>query len=416
MSLLMQALQKAAKERESAAQPQTGTSALPGDLTLEPLGTTLLSEPEAVRSAGPGGSERPTPDQAASVMRATHAGPSVGQWVLDHRPAVYGGLIATAILGYGAYFYVSVYHPSLLRRTPAPALVATNPVPATPEPTSTPSPAVTPGEESGQSGAPGSNSVPYLPPTRGSATSRRSPASQGEISEGIERPQGAAGSRVPAPPAPPAAESASRRARDSIAVQRGGEPPRVNPRLVEAYDAMRSGRTEDARRLYDTLLATEPGNVDALLGRGTVAQQQGDPDLASRYFLQVIQVEPANTIAQGALVNLLGRADPQAAESRLKSLIGKEPSAFLYFSLGNLYADQGNWPSAQTAYFQAHHYQPEIADYAFNLAVSLEHLSQPKLAIGFYRQALDLARQSGRANFDSAAAEERVRKLSAAVD
>jgi len=146
-----------------------------------------------------------------------------------------------------------------------------------------------------------------------------------------------------------------------------------------------------------------------------IAQQQGDPNLATRYFYQVMQLDPSNTIAQGALVNLLGRADPQAAESRLKSLIAKEPSAFLYFSLGNLYADQGNWPSAQTAYFQAYHFQPDNADYAFNLAVGLEHLSQPKLALDFYRKALDLAR-AGRANFDSAAVQERVLRLAAGVD
>ena len=55
-----------------------------------------------------------------------------------------------------------------------------------------------------------------------------------------------------------------------------------------------------------------------------------------------------------------------------------------------MYADQGNWPAAQTAYFQAHHLARANPDYAFNLAVSLEHLSQPKLALNFYQQALEL--------------------------
>jgi len=133
-------------------------------------------------------------------------------------------------------------------------------------------------------------------------------------------------------------------------------------------------------------------------------------------LFQVLQVDPSNTLAQGGLINLIGRADPQSAESKLKSLIAREPSAFLYFSLGNLHADQGNWPAAQAAYFQAHHLERGNPDYAFNLAVSLEHLSQPKLALNFYHQALDLARVSGRANFDSAAVRERIARLAAGVD
>jgi tetratricopeptide (TPR) repeat protein len=207
-----------------------------------------------------------------------------------------------------------------------------------------------------------------------------------------------------------------RQARDSISVKPGGEAPRLNPQLADAYDALRSGRTDEAARLYDSLLRSEPRNVDALLGRAMVGQQQGNPDLAVRYLFQVLQVDPSNTLAQGGVINLIGRADPQSAESKLKSLIAREPSAFLYFSLGNLHADQGNWPAAQAAYFQAHHLERGNPDYAFNLAVSLEHLSQPKLALNFYHQALDLARVSGRANFDSAAVRERIARLAAGVD
>ena len=53
----------------------------------------------------------------------------------------------------------------------------------------------------------------------------------------------------------------------------------------------------------------------------------------------------------------------------LKQLIAREPSAYLYFTLGNIYADQNRWPDAQQAYFQAHHLQPDNPDYAYNLAV-----------------------------------------------
>jgi tetratricopeptide (TPR) repeat protein len=199
-------------------------------------------------------------------------------------------------------------------------------------------------------------------------------------------------------------------------VKPGGEPPRLNPQLAEAYGALRAGRLDEATRLYGVVLKADPRNIDALLGRAAVAQQQGNADLATRYLFQVLQIDPSNTFAQGVLINLLGSADPQSAELKLKSLIAKDPTAFLYFSLGNLYADQGNWPAAQAAYFQAHHLARANPDYAFNLAVSLEHLSQPKLALNFYQQALELARVAGRANFDPAAVRERISRLAAGTE
>ena len=105
-----------------------------------------------------------------------------------------------------------------------------------------------------------------------------------------------------------------------------------------------------------------------------------------------------------------------AAESKLRQLIAREPSAHLYFTLGNLYADQSQWSAAQQSYFQAHHLDATNPDYAYNLAVGLEHVSQRKLALGYYRRAVELAAARGRANFNLPQAQERIGKLAAQVD
>ena len=47
MSLLMQALQKAAKEREDAVQPQSHRTLLAGELALEPLAMESRLDPAA---------------------------------------------------------------------------------------------------------------------------------------------------------------------------------------------------------------------------------------------------------------------------------------------------------------------------------------------------------------------------------
>jgi tetratricopeptide (TPR) repeat protein len=112
----------------------------------------------------------------------------------------------------------------------------------------------------------------------------------------------------------------------------------------------------------------------------------------------------------------MGRADPAASETRLKQLLSREPSAFLHFVLGNLFGEQSSWSQAQQAYFQAHHLEPDNPDYAYNLAVALDHLRQSKLALEFYRRAERLAAIKGRANFEPSSARTRISSLSSQVE
>ena len=72
-----------------------------------------------------------------------------------------------------------------------------------------------------------------------------------------------------------------------------------------------------------------------------------------RHYLKVLELDPRNALAQAGLIGIVGRADPLAAETRVKQLIARDPSAYLYFTLGNIYIDQNRWPDAQQAYFQA---------------------------------------------------------------
>jgi tetratricopeptide (TPR) repeat protein len=186
--------------------------------------------------------------------------------------------------------------------------------------------------------------------------------------------------------------------------------------LSDAYAALQSNQLDSAQGLYQKMLAVEPKNTDAMLGLAAIATRQGNSAEAIRLYLQILELEPRHALAQSGLIALLGRADPAAAETRLKQLIAREPSAYLYFTLGNLYADQSLWASAQQVYFQAHHLEPANPDYAYNLAVALEHISQPKAALDFYRSAVQLAAAKGRANFNPAQAQERIGKLARQVE
>ncbi len=160
------------------------------------------------------------------------------------------------------------------------------------------------------------------------------------------------------------------------------------------------------------MLAREPANRDALLGLAAIDVRGGHLDAAESRYLKLIEIDPRDSQAVASLIALRGPLDPVASESRLKTLIASQPeAAHLYFSLGNQYAQQSRWSEAQAAYFKAYSVDPENADYAFNLAVSLDQLRQRKLALEFYQRALALADKRA-ASFPPAQARARVQELS----
>lgn len=328
--------------------------------------------------------------QAQAASRPSRTG--IGEYVSTHPVLVFGTLAALVAIGFGIYVYLQIFHPALfVNRAPAPQ----GPLPPMTQAPVVPAPAPSPPA-----------ALPSAPLLKEAAEA--SPAAPSSTAA-TELP------RVRRAPATPAAAQ-EEGARNAISISSGSPAPVLNPLHAQAYAALHAGQVDEAQRLYGQLASTEPRNVQALLGLAAVATRQGNVEQATQRYLQVLDLEPRNALAQSGLIALLGRADPQAAESRLKQLIAREPSAHLHFTLGNLYADQSQWAAAQQAYFQAHHLESANPDYAYNLAVALEHVGQPRLALGFYQRALQLAAARGRANFNVHQAQERVGILAQRVE
>ncbi|MCX7141930.1 MAG: tetratricopeptide repeat protein [Proteobacteria bacterium] len=318
------------------------------------------------------------------------------------------GLFALCTVG---YFWYEMQPKNNYKIPPPLPQSATPPVAAAPA-----APPVGPGTPAASTVAPPAGAQPAGP--EASAAPAQAPAQAGP------RPAPAAAALAPTPAprtaaiAPQGAPAvASAQAPQRRAAPREGDisitPAQVQPDpiLEGAFQAYNAGDRAKARDGYQQVLRRNPDNRDALLGLAAVEIQDGRPDAAERHYMRLLELDPRDAHAQAGLIGLRGQVDPQASESRLKSMIAAQPAAsFLHFTLGNQYAAQGRWAEAQQAYFQAYTSDPEHPDFACNLAISLDRMHQTKPALEYYRRALALAADRP-VSFDKARIGKRVAQL-----
>lgn len=270
---------------------------------------------------------------------------------------------------------------------------------------------------------------PQLQPTGGAPVPPRPPSSAAPF-----RPTTIDVAPLPAEPSlPPAGVAEPARPATTVKTNRvrgEDDPPAAPPReapirlipskhdldstlaaLSRGFSALSAGNFAAARANYEQVLKDDPRNGDALRGMATLALREGRPDEAQTHYQRAVESDPQDALALAGLAGLKGREDLLAVESHLKNLLAGQPDQpALHFALGNLHARQNRWGEARQSYARAASHDPDHPDYLFNLAISLDHLRQSKLAAQHYRQALAAA--VGRlAGFDRDRAEIRLREL-----
>jgi len=201
------------------------------------------------------------------------------------------------------------------------------------------------------------------------------------------------------------------RAAPPLKLDRSIDPPRVAPDVSKGYEALRGGDLASARKFYEAAVAADSVSLDGHLGLATVAARSGDRPTATRHYRRALELDPRNSSAVAGLASLADFSRPDTLEAQLRADLTRYPqSAALQYTLGNLYAAQSRWNEAQAAYFEAYRLDPENADIAYNLAVSLDHLGQSRLAADFYQRALAASGQQG-TQFDKGQVTRRLSEL-----
>ena len=212
------------------------------------------------------------------------------------------------------------------------------------------------------------------------------------------------------PPAPPSLPPVVAPDNSQIQVLRNDTAPQINPGVQQAYQALNGGQLGTARRQYETVLQQDANNRDALLGLAAVALRENQGAQAAALYVRLLEINPDDGEALAGLIGLR-QGDVVQSEAKLKAILARAPdSGPVLFALGNVYAKQRRWPEAQQQFFRAYSAVPGNPDYAFNLAVGLDRLNQPKLAATYYQRALVLA-QATPAAFERAVVQARLREL-----
>ena len=177
-----------------------------------------------------------------------------------------------------------------------------------------------------------------------------------------------------------------------LSVQRADRRDPVSEALERGWLAYQAKDYETAMGEYRKVLDDEPENHDALLGVAAVSIQQDQPETARDIYIKLLEQDPRDPLAHAGLANLAQTSGSSLSETRLKQLIEFRPDdSHLQFALGNLYVQKKSWPQAQQAFFNAWKGDSKNPDYAYNLAVSLDQLGKHKEAKTFYEDSLKLA-------------------------
>lgn len=175
-----------------------------------------------------------------------------------------------------------------------------------------------------------------------------------------------------------------------VTFQKTNKADPVTENLEQAWQAYEAGQYAQAKKFYKKVLGIEKNNRDALLGVGAIAVIEKDNRVAREAYVTLLNHDPRDPIAIAALASLRNNAVATTTDEKyLLNMLQRNPEdAHLVFALGNVYAQQGKWKSAQQSYFEAWQRDNENADYVFNLAVSMDQLGKPEQALRFYQSSL----------------------------
>ncbi|HMO04211.1 MAG TPA: tetratricopeptide repeat protein [Kiritimatiellia bacterium] len=175
----------------------------------------------------------------------------------------------------------------------------------------------------------------------------------------------------------------------------------TTPALTVAFDALASGRIDEALSGFQGVLAVDPASLDARAGLAAGFFEQGQFAAANELVEQVLEVERKHARAlglRGALLFREGKAkDARKALERAVDVDDTNP--FNYNQLGVVLSGLGRNRDAIKALQRAVELDPEYVTAMVNLAILLASDKEPDLEFARYYYVKALSKGSARQPF-----------------
>ncbi|HUQ89751.1 MAG TPA: tetratricopeptide repeat protein [Vicinamibacterales bacterium] len=170
---------------------------------------------------------------------------------------------------------------------------------------------------------------------------------------------------------------------------------RLTPRRVDFDKALslhRAGRLEDAGRLYEQLLAADPGNASAWHFLGVVYHQLGKSDAAVANITRALELDPRYADACNNLGNIYRETDQYDAALRAyeRAVEIAPHHADAWNNIGAIRSGRGDYAAAEQAYARALEIDPAHAAAWQNRGSLSARVKQFEASIAAYRRAIEL--------------------------
>jgi len=196
----------------------------------------------------------------------------------------------------------------------------------------------------------------------------------------------------------------------TISITKTKKEDPISVLLQKAYKHYQAAEYIQSDTLYKQVLIRDSKQHDALLGVAAIAVVNKDVTLAKNYYQQLLRYYPGDSIATSALVDLAKQQTTVASESQLKLLLHEDPDAAHVHFSLGLLYANQGRVKESQQAFFDAFARDKKADYAYNLAVMLDKLGQQKAALSYYKQASDLS-DKGVSHFNEKLALERIMQL-----
>ena len=177
----------------------------------------------------------------------------------------------------------------------------------------------------------------------------------------------------------------------SVRIERSAATETQAAASVSADRALRLGRYDMALTFYNQILAQNPNDVSALLGRAIAYQKMGRNDAAAQGYRDVLRLDKSNVTAATNLAGLQSGRAPDAALKNLSKVYQDDPNnPAVKAQMGVSLASSGDIEAAYDAFLKSTQSDPKNPQHFFNLAVMAERLGKKSEAIGAYEKCLEV--------------------------